>query len=295
MGFFKSLFGGGADEAPTEEEKKNAEERNFDLLKYDGVKAMRIRQYDYAVKCFREALKVHDDLEIRDYLAQSLVQTGDLQAAIAELQQLLDAQPDNVSIYQQMAHIAFMDEDYAQVNDICQRGLAVDGGNARLHYTLAQASAAQHDYVTAVAQLTQTIALDGEMGDARLLRGQTLLAMGDTESALADADWLMERVADHEDVLLLKARVEHARGNNDEAIRLYDAVNEVNPFQLDAFRERGRIRLEQGDKAGAEEEMKKLLELNPDELAGVSGDYKAEGVEEMMKRTQSSFINPLGL
>lgn len=294
MGFFKSLFGG-ADEAPTEEEKKQAEARNFDLLKYDGVKAMRIRQYDYAVKCFQEALKLQDDMEVHDYLSQAYVQTGNLHAAIGELQVMADAQPDNVSVCQQMAHIAYMEEDYVLMNECCQRGLAIDPDNVMLHYKLAQASVAQGELINAVAQLTKTIALDEDMGDARLLRAQVLLNMGDTASAQEDADWLMERVPDHEDVLLLKARIAHAQGNDEEAIRLYDAVNDVNPFQLDAFRERGRIKLEQGDKQGAEEEMKKLLEINPDELAEVNGEYKAEGVEEMMKRNNQSFINPLGL
>ena len=56
MGFWNVLFGGA--ELSPEEEKKAQEEKNFDLLKYDGVKAMKIGQADYAVRCFREALKL---------------------------------------------------------------------------------------------------------------------------------------------------------------------------------------------------------------------------------------------
>ena len=43
MNFFKALFGG-KDENP--EEKRQAEEaKNFEILKYDGVKALKIRQW----------------------------------------------------------------------------------------------------------------------------------------------------------------------------------------------------------------------------------------------------------
>ena len=49
-----------------------------------------------------------------------------------------------------------------------------------------------------------------------------------------------------------------------------------------------------GDKEGAEADMRKYLELRPEELNGVNGEYKAEGVEEMMKRAYSA-INPFGL
>ena len=48
MGFWNALFGG--KELSPEEEKKEQEAKNFDLLKYDGVKAMKMGQTDYAVR-----------------------------------------------------------------------------------------------------------------------------------------------------------------------------------------------------------------------------------------------------
>ena len=63
---------------------------------------------------------------------------------------------------------------------------------------------------------------------------------------------------------------------------------------MDAYRERGKLKFELGDKQGAEEEMQKLLEMNPDEMANVSGDYTAEGVEQAVKRAYSN-MNPFGI
>lgn len=58
MNFFKKLFGS----QNTSEEVK--EEKNFDVLKYDGVRALRMQQFDYAAKCFVLALELNaDDLE----------------------------------------------------------------------------------------------------------------------------------------------------------------------------------------------------------------------------------------
>ena len=71
-------------------------------------------------------------------------------------------------------------------------------------------------------------------------------------------------------------------------------VTEVNPFCIEAFRERGSLRLAQGDKAGAEADMQKVLELDPNLLADVSGDYSAEGIEQRVSQAYSA-VNPLGL
>ena len=284
---------GGAEESP-EEEKKNAEARNYDLLKYDGVKAMRIGQFDYAVKCFREALKIQDDLETRDYLQQSLTRSGHLAEAITELEVLSRAQPDNVLLLMQMAHLAYMEEDYTLMATVCQKAEALDPTVARVHYLYAQACIGQGDLIGAIARLTKAIALDEDMLDAMLLRGQTLMRMGDLKGAREDADYLLAHTEGQEDVLLFNARLLHASGNDDDAIAAYGQVIEVNPFQVDAYRERGKIRFERGDKEGAKEDMEKVLELNPNEMADVSGDYSAEGIEQQVKQAYSN-LNPFGI
>ena len=92
------MFGG--EQESSEEEKKNAEAKNFDLLKYDGLKALRIHQVEYAEKCFREALKIHDDLETRDYLSQALMRQNRLDEALADYQVQLEQEKRDYDSYQ---------------------------------------------------------------------------------------------------------------------------------------------------------------------------------------------------
>lgn len=292
MGFWKTFFGGEPDSP--EEEKKNAEAKNFDLLKYDGVKALRLHKADYAIRCFREALKLRDDAETRDYLQQSLVVTGRLDEALSELKAMAALSPGNVAVLLQAAHVSYMLEDYVHMGELCRQALELEPANGRAHYMLAQAALGQGDGIAAIAQLTQAVAMDGQLGDARLLRAQTLLRMGQVKEAREDVDWLLAHTDDHEDVLLMDARVKVAEGKQDEALAAYDKVEEQNPFQLDVLRERGRLKMDLGDKQGAEQDMRKLLELNPGELEGTNGEYEAEGVEKMMKRAYSP-INPFGI
>ena len=292
MGFWKSFFGG--EEQNPEEEKRDAEAKQFDLMKYDGVKAMRIGQFEYAEKCFREALKVHDDLEIHDYLSQTLMHLNRLQESLEELLLISREQPDNQSVILQAAHVAYMLEDYAQMHSLAEQAQALDPENATAYYQMAQADLGLGDLVNGIAQLTKAIVLNENHGDARLLRSKTLLMMGDLDGAEQDANWLLEHTEDEEDVLLTVARIAHAKGNDDDALNIYNKVVDVNPFQIDAYRERGQIKFDRGDKDGAQEDMQKVLELNPNETADVNGDYSAEGVEQQVKRAYSN-MNPFGI
>lgn len=291
MGFWKTFFGA---ETDPEEEKKSAGERNFDLLKFDGVKAMRIGQLDYAAKCFVKALEAKEDPEVRDYLSRVYLRQGLFDESLQQLQQLIAAEPDNVNLMMQAASVAYMKEDYPTMTTLCEQGLAVDADNALVHLFYAKAELGQQHLVQAIARLTKTIALEDKLAEPHLLRAQTLLRMGDLEGAAADAEWLRENTEADEDALLLFARLEAARGHVDEAVAAYGRVIDVNPFCADAFRERGRLLLERGDKQGAEEDMKMVLELNPQEMADVSGDYSAEGIEHKTRQAYSN-LNPFGI
>ena len=292
MGFLNALFGGR--QLSPEEEKQEQEAKKFDLLKYDGVKAMKMGQADYAVRCFNEALKIQDDLEIHDYLSQVLLRQGELDAAVAELRTLAEAEPENAQIWIRLSQVAYMQEDYAAMGEACERAMAAEPDNAQACFLSAQARLGGQDVVGAIAMLTKSITLQADYADAYLLRAQTLLNMGDTASADADAQWLLAHVGNHEDALLLKARIEAAKGNASEAISMYDKVVEVNPFCIEAFRERGQLKFNAGDKAGAEQDMQTVLELDPQQLADVSGEYSAEGIEQRVRQAYSA-VNPLGL
>ena len=96
MNILKALFGGKTEDP--EERKQDEEAKNFDILKFDGVKALHMGQADYAINCFTNALKYQEDLEIRDYLSQAYLMANEPLKAYEQLQQLAEAQPDNQKI-----------------------------------------------------------------------------------------------------------------------------------------------------------------------------------------------------
>ena len=73
--FFKSFFSGKS-ETPESEKQKN-DQKNFEIFKYDGLRAQRMGRPDYAVKCFIEALAIKEEFETMGYLSQLYIQMGE--------------------------------------------------------------------------------------------------------------------------------------------------------------------------------------------------------------------------
>ena len=284
MNFFKALFGG-KDESP--EEKQQAEEaRNFEILKYDGVKALKIGQWQQAIRCLSHALSIREDLECRDYLSQALMQDNQPKAAYEELLKLHEAEPDNQNILHRMANVAFIMEDYGAMASSCEKALLITKENPEIYYLYGRACMGQEDITNAIAMFTKAISLNEDYGDAYLMRADVMLQRGDVDAAEQDCQWLLERAPSVEDVLILKAKVETAKGNHGEALGYYDKVVESNPFSIEGFTLRAELKRRMGDQQGADEDMERLSEINPE-----ANDADLE--QKMNEAYRNS--NPMGL
>ena len=290
MNFFRRLFNGAA--ANAEEEHREQAARDFDVLKYDGVAAMRQHVFDYAEKCFLHALDIHDDLEIHDYLSQTFIALGKLPEAISQLRILADAEPENINIWLRMASVAYVMNDYDIMETACGKARCIDADNPQANYDYARALIGNHDKARAVEFLT--IAIDKCGGEpyweAYLLRGQTWLNLGKTAEAEHDADFLLCHIPDHEDALILKSQCLQAQNMTSEAVDALDKALAANPFCGLALKQRACLKRMLGDEEGAKEDEKQLQELD-----SADGESEAEKHEDIASATENAYknINPL--
>ena len=288
MNILKKLFGG----QKTTEEVRETKEKDFDKVKYDGVRALRMHQFDLAAKFLEQALQLNaEDLECRDYLSQAYISMGDLQKAYAQLQKISEAQPDNVAVLLRMADVAYMMEDYIAMTDVCDKALQLDAENVETYFFYARACRGLGDAPRAVSMLTEAIGKRDDFYAARLLRGSILLDQAQLSEAELDATFLYEHIPGNEDVLLLKARVEKAQGKLKEAEQTYGKVMDVGErqtvihhlldfaaiFSIDAYRERSIVRTILGDSAGAAEDEAAVKEMGAKVLE------PSEGIEQKIK------------
>ena len=115
--FFSSLFSSRAskpDATAAEQPTKN-NAKHFDILKYDGVRAQKIGQIDYAIRCYKEALLLNEDAETLNYLVNAYVQKGMIEEAEEATSRLVALDPTQVDALLLAANLRFMQEAYGDV------------------------------------------------------------------------------------------------------------------------------------------------------------------------------------
>lgn len=305
MGFFKSLFGG--NQSPEEKQEKT-DQKNFDILKYDGIRAMRIGKLTYAIKCFEEAIAIQEDIEAMQHQANAYTRVGRMEDACKIQQRITELAPEDPQHLQMLASLHYMREDYASMEEACQKALALDDQNPANYFLSAKAAIGKQNAFQAIAMLTKAIVLDEQFVEAIQLRAEVLWSLQQTKDAIEDVEKLLEINPEDEMALLLKAEILTIGGKEEEALALTDEVLSLNPFNEKAFilksniylknkdfdraisifdeaieinpqfaqgyHERGRIKLMKGDKEGSLEDMKKAMELAPENEANISGEYQ---------------------
>ena len=150
MGFFKSLFGGS--NTPETEKEKN-DKKNFEILKYDGIRARHMGKLPYAIKCFEEAAAINDEMETLTLLANAYIQANRLDDARITFNRMAEKEPEQVNTFLSLASICFMQEDYEGMNDACQKALALDDKNPLTYYLTAKAAVGMKEEINAIVFL----------------------------------------------------------------------------------------------------------------------------------------------
>lgn len=160
----------------------------------------------------------------------------------------------------------------------------------------------------------QAIVLKDDFIEARLLRAEALTKMLQYKEATEDIDAILAQDAENESALLLRAGIRQAQGdietaqsiclhvialnpfneqaylllgtlyisekNYTQAIQLYDEAIEMNVNFAQAYHERGRAKLLNGDKDGSMEDMKRSLELVPKAEEAINGAFSNQAAPQ---------------
>ncbi len=304
MGLFKKFFCAAQVAADDEGEKK--ENRKFQTLRDDGVRAMRMGETKFATQCFEEALEINaSDIQTIGFLAEARLRMQNYIEALPLLITLAAEQPDNFEIQLLLTQVQGKTGDYEAMHRSVSGLLASHANDARVPYMAAESAHGKGDDFAAIAFLTQAIALHEDYVEARHLRAEILAEMGQWREVLEDTAVLTKLFPDNDEFWVMHGNAltnignietveiayTQAMANNpfnreavlslgrlfeqtsrlDKALVLYDEVIEAQPDFAEIYKQRGGVKHRLHDYIGAADDLKRALEINPDLVANFEG------------------------
>lgn len=268
MGFLSSLFkkdkAQEADKEVTPQVPKDQEENNFDLFKYDGVRAGRIGKTAYAILCFQKALEIKEDYEVLGLLAQTYAQTGQLEEAVVPLERMSQLHPEIEDTALSLSNLYYMLEDYENMVSWAKKAIEINPESALAHLHLGKAFYATQDIKSAAASLDQALMIEPSMTEAKLLRAQIHSMEKEYDQAIGLLDAILESGDDDEGALLIKAGILETTGRKDQAEEIYRGLIQDNPFQMASYVSLSLLLLDDGKQEEAEKILSDALEMKPD-------------------------------
>ena len=243
--------------------KNRKRSENFEIFKYDGLRARRMGRPDYAIKCFTEALAIEEDFETMGYLSQLYIPMGETEKARELLEKMAVMEPHVTSTFLTLANVCYIQEDYKAMEEAAGKAIAIEEGNAVAHFLLGKARKGQDDEIMTIAHLTKAITLKDDFIEARLMRAEALLKMKQYKETMEDIDAVLAQNPEEETAILLRGKVKEANGQEEEAEADYQLVTEVNPFNEQAYLYLGQLFINQKKLTEAISLFDEAIELNP--------------------------------
>lgn len=276
MGFWKSLFTG-SDEK--QDDNQRIEEKNFDILKFDGVRAQRMGRLDYALRCFDEALSLKEDFETLGFKSTTLISLNRLDEAQEVLKRMAELEPHLVEAHLALANNLYMTGKYEAMKETAMKAIECDANSYVAYFLLGRAEDSLEHLEQAIEALTKAIDLRPDFIEARNLRAEVYLKAGQTEQAMDDIKEVLTMNSEEETALSLRAHIYHTVVNDLEKAKIdYRHLIEIDPFHREAYAGLAAILRAEGNEDGAKklEEEAAALNLDNDDLP----NYTIGGMEK---------------
>ena len=253
-----------------------------------------------AVQYYDKAIEMDVSLSLKDayyHRSDAKFRSGDLQGALADANEAVKRNPDNIINFWLRGIIKSTNRDWPGAIADYDRVIEINPQYAAAYYNRGIAKRKSGDLPGAIADYDRVIEINPQYAPAYNNRGIANSKLGHHEDAIADYDRAIEinpqdaiaynnrgnakdELGDHEDAIADYDRAididsEYATahynrgianyelGHYEDAIADYDRAIEINPQYAKAYHNRGNAKTAQGDKDGtAEADIQKAKEID---------------------------------
>ena len=243
MGLFSSIFSSAKPEGDNEQK---VDLKQFDVLKYDGIRALRISKPAYALKCFTEALKIQQDIETMKYLVAVCNNLDMNDLALETLNNMIDLGEEPANSLLMRANFFFTNELYAETAIDCEQTIELEPDNYTAYFLLAKTEVALGERTKAISHLDKATGIKEDFAEGFALRADIYLALEKGNEALEDIEKVIELMPEDETAYLLRGRINELLGNAQAAFLDYQQALDRNPFNESAYLLAGQLMVSQG-------------------------------------------------
>jgi tetratricopeptide (TPR) repeat protein len=176
-----------------------------------------------------------DSLEARQALATLFIRGGQVDRAVAALEEVMALAPDKGSALGMIAGWLSREPDQEAISAVMHGLVERHGEHPDVLYTYAQYALHTEQHEAALAQLDRALAQRPEWGAARMLRAQILVHRGEPEQALAELDRAVAGEPDDLQLRLTYARLLIQADELDRAREQFQLLAELAPDNPDVL------------------------------------------------------------
>lgn len=230
---------------------------------------------------------------LMDYQAASAA--GDLRASRTALLQLVAAEDDNPSNWQELGKVQIQLGSYSDAYYAFTRAYELDKSNPQVLSSLTQLSLLSGNIDVAEDHAQKLELLAPAQPAVKLTYGYVALRRGDFDSADQHVDQLLAEYPREPSANLLKARILMGRGKNPEAIKLLEAQTQGMPTDAGSWKALISLHERYRNWPGVTFAATKLASLNPKNtevaFTAVDAAFRANNIEAALRGSEP-FLQP---
>jgi putative PEP-CTERM system TPR-repeat lipoprotein len=232
------------------------------------------RDYQAAVIEIKNALQREpDNGEARLLLATALMETGDPAGAESEVRKAIVAGAPENATYPLLARTLLAQGEFKKLTtELVDRKLSTPAARVQMGISLAIAVAAQGDTKRAKNLVSAALAEDPANARGLLLQAQFAAQEGDMAQAGKLVDAVLQNAPDDVEALIVKAQIEATAGRRDEAVKLYERAVAADPRSLAPRFALVSLTVLTGKHDIAKAQVAKMKELQPNDFRTLYSD-----------------------
>ncbi len=238
---------------------------------------LRVGQYDESIKQYEEGIQ-KDSARKNNYLKreeEAYIRAGKPSLAREKNELILKNDPKDPEARGLKATFLLDKGDVDQAMSELQSVVTAKPNNFVARFNLGRAHFARREYEQARQEFDAAIQLRPDYMPAHLAQTQVALIRGDNDAALHDADETLRIAPNSIQARVMKAAALQRLKRYDEARALLEAVLQKIPNQEETLLEMGVLDLSQRKTKDAEDLFRRAYEAQPNNLRGLLGESRA--------------------